>query len=191
MNKVLRSGKWQKCKYAVAALIAIMVFCAFIFSLIAVTLSASAPATNALDNINITNYIPPQPNSTNPALISFSTGSFRIETGEGYLNITNTGDQNLTLTLTMSAIITAYNTQHTDCSLGSILIPNVVTNAHGSKIIPATVNDTAPIVRWTEKPSGYWGYSWSIQASITTNYLFWHPAVSYKTFDFNGSAIIF
>jgi hypothetical protein len=191
VDKVLKSGKWQKYKYAVAALIAIMVFCAFIVSLVAVTLSASAPATNALGNVNITNYIPPQPNSTNPVLISFSTGSFRIETGEGYLNITNTGDQNLTLTLTMSAIITAYNTQHTDYSLGSILIPNVIVNAHGSKIIPATLNDTAPIVDWTEKPSGYWGYSWSVQASITTNYLFWHPEVSYKTFDFNGSAIMF
>ena len=185
-----KSDKWQKYKYAVAALIAIMVFCAFIFSFIAVTLSANAPATKALNNVGITNYIPPEPNSTNPVLISFSTGKWRLELGEGYLNITNTGNQNLTLTLTMAATVTAINQQHTNYDLGSMTIPNVAINAHGSQIISATLNDTTPIVHWTDRPSGYWGYSWSVQASIATNYLFLHPAAGYRTFDFNGSAII-
>jgi len=188
---MFRSERWQKYKYAVAALIAIIVFCAFLFSFVAVTLSANALATKALDNISITQYIPPEPSSTNPVLISFSTGKWRINTEGGYLNVTNTGDQNSTLTLMMTATITAINQQHTSYSLGSITIPNITINAHSSQIISATLNDTTPIVHWTDRPSGYWGYSWSVKASIATNYLFWHPAAGYRTFDFNGSAIIY
>ncbi len=41
-GKLQESGKWQKYKYAVAALIVIMVFCGFFFSYIAVVISASS-----------------------------------------------------------------------------------------------------------------------------------------------------
>jgi len=185
-QKVYKSGKWQKYKYATAAIIVIIVFSTFLASYIAVAIPAEKP----LNVISITNYIPPEANSTNLALISFSTGTYRMYGGEGYLNIANTGDQNLTLTLTMSATVTAINQQQTNYNLGSIVIPKVTVNAHSSKIIPATLNDTTPIVHWTQKPSGYWGYSWSVQASSNVNFLFFHPAVGYKTFEFNGFAIV-
>jgi hypothetical protein len=188
---LVQSGNWQKYKYAVTALIIIIIFCGFLFSYIAVVISASAPATKALNSITITNYIPPEQNSSNPALISFSTGKYTINNGVGYLNISNTGNENQALALTMFATVTAYNQQQLNYNLGSVGIANLVVEAHSSKIIIATLKDTNPIMNWTEKPSGYWGYSWSIQTSISTNYLFWHPAVSYKTFNFNGSAIIF
>jgi len=196
-----KSAKWQQNRYAIAALI---IFCAIISSYIAIATRASnltakpvnsvsnpsyssLSAYETLDNIMITNYVPPLPlNNTNPALISFSTGKWTIENGEGYLNITNAGNQNLTLALTMSAYITAINQEQTNYNLGSISIPNVTINGHSSRIISATINDTTPIVNWTEKPSGYWGYSWSVQASLANN-----PTEGYKTFDFNGSADIY
>lgn len=175
-----------------------MVFCGFLFSYVAIDSSSSNSTTKsvnsvsyasygALNNIIITNYIPPLPlNSTSPVLISFRTGKYTIETGEGYLNITNTGSQNLTLALIMSGNITAINQLQTNYDLGSINIPDVTINGHSSRIISATLNDTTPIVNWTERPSGYWGYSWSIQTSLAAN-----PTVGYKTFDFNGSATFY
>lgn len=181
-------SRWQKYKYAVAALIAIMVFCGFTFSYLGVVIAESAPATKALDNITVTTYVPQQ-ESVNQALFIFSTGSAEIAR-QGYLNITNTGSQNLTLDLTLSATVTAYNQQQTNYNLGSISVTNVAVNAHSSRIISPTLDDKTPIVHWTERPSGYWGYSWYVQASVATNYLFLQTAVGSKTFDFNGSAII-
>jgi hypothetical protein len=176
--------------YAVAALIVISVFCGLIFSYIVVVISDSAPATKALDNISITN-ITLEPNSTNP-LINFR--GFTL--GHGYLEITNTGDQNLTLTLTMSALVNSTNTLYVpniNQYAGSAIIPNITINAHSSRIISATAIDTAPpfhYTGWNQKPSGYWSYSCAVQASIPISYLFWHTTVGCKTFDFTGSEII-
>jgi len=200
---VYYSERWQKYKYAVAALIVIMVFCGFLFSYVGVAIQSSNPTakphptpmpvylTNssygALNNIAITNYIPPLPlNSTIPVLISFSTGKWSIGNGVGYLNITNTSSQSLTLALKMSANITAINQQQTNYNLGTVNLPNVTLSSCSSQIISATLNDTTPIVNWTERPSGYFGYSWSIQASLANN-----PVVGYKTFSFNGSIYLY
>ncbi len=180
MNK---SAKWQKYKYAVASIIVILIFSSLMLSYVAVAISATEP----LNNISISNFAPEPENMTGPSLVSFSTGSWRLNLGQGYLNITNTGDQNVTLTLKMSATT---NIQQTSFNLGSAVIPNVTINAHSSRIISATVNDKTPIVNWTQKPSGYWAYSCSVQASYNINYLFWHPEVGEKTFDFNNGAAI-
>ena len=194
-NKVHKTGKWQKYKYVFAALIAIFVFCGFIFSYVAVVISASAPATKALNNISIINYTI-QPSNTTPPLLSFSEGAYNLSFGQGYLNVTNTGDKKLTLTLTMSAIVSVYDGQdnkNITYNVGSMSIPNVIVNGHSTTNIQATLNDKTPthgIPTMNNKPSGYWSYSCSVQASIPVSYLFWHTTVGCKTFDFTGSETI-
>lgn len=188
MNK---SAKWQQYKYAVAALIAILVFCGLIFSYVTVVISASAPATKALDNILIINYTTLAPNSTNP-LINFRGFTF----GHGYLEITNSADQNLTLTLTLSAVVNSTNALYVPNAneyAGSDIVSNITVDAHSSKIISATATDEASpfhYTGWNQKASGYWSYSCLVQASIPVSYFFWHTTVGCKTFDFTGSETI-
>src|SRR5208283_1693172 len=129
-----------------------------------------------------------QPNSPNTVGISWSIGNYSIELGQDF-NITNTGDQNLTLTLMFSAALTAIGAEKTDYNLGSIAMPNVTLTSHSSRVISANLNSTVPDLNLTEEGGGYFGYSFSVDASIATTYLFWHPTVGYKTFDFNGSIV--
>lgn len=182
------SAKWQKYKYAVAAFIVIMVFCGFLFSYVAVAISASAPAAKALDNIAVTNNFQHQPNMPNTVGILWSITNYSIALGQDF-NITNTGDQNLTLTLMFSAALTAIGAEQTNYCLHSIAIPNVTITSHSSRVISANLNSTVPDLNLTGGSWGYFGYSFSVDASITTDYLFWHPTAGYKTFDFNGSIV--
>ncbi len=182
------SGKWQKYKYAVAALIAIMVFCGFLFSYVAVVTSASASATKALDNIIITNCFQHQPNCPNTVGISDSITNYSIALGQEF-NITNTSDKIIRLTLTCSAALTAIGAEQTNYCLDSIAIPITITS-HSSQVISADLNRTVPFLNLTISGfGGYFGYSFSVDASTTANYLFWHPTVGYKAFDFNGSIV--
>jgi hypothetical protein len=121
--------------------------------------------------------------------ISSSIGNYSIALGQEF-NITNTGDQNLTLTLMFSAALTAIGTEQTNYCLRSIAMPNVTITSHSSQVISANLNNTEPDLNLTTEGIGsYFGYSFSVDASITTNYLFWHPTVGHKTFEFNCSII--
>jgi hypothetical protein len=173
------SAKWQQYKHAVAALIVIIVFCGFLFSYIAVVISASSPATKALNNIDITI------SQTNPpaAIIDGNLVNF----AQGYLNVTNTGDKNVTVTLIMSATVYVWDGyKNIYYNLGSMTIPDSIIGADSTKIIQATINGTEGIF----PEFGAWSYYCSVQASITLNYLFLHPEVANKTIEFNGTASI-
>lgn len=188
-----QSGRWQKYKYAVAALIAIMVFCGFLFSYVDVAISASAPATKALNNIAVSPSTATYELSEAPPLVSFSTGSYRLNFGEGVIEVCNNAYTNVTVTLTVSAIVGCYDgldNRYTNYDLGSVVISNVRLAGLEVDNIQVTLNDTTPIANWTERPSGLWNYTCSVQASIPVNYLFWQTTVGDKTFDFNGLAIV-
>lgn len=184
-----KSGKWQKYKYGVAALIAIVVFCGFLFSYVAVVASASDSATKALNNITITNNFQHQPNCPNTVGVSFCITNYSVALGQEF-NITNARDQNLTLTLKISPALTAIGDEQTNYNLGSIAIPNETLTSHSSRIVSANLNSTEPFLNLTNDGfGGCFGYSFTVDASVTTNYLFWHPTVGYRTFDFNGSIV--
>lgn len=184
-----KSGKWQKYKYAVAALIAIMVFCGFLFSYVAVVISVSDSATKALGNLTVTNCFQHQPSCPNTVGVSFGITNYSVALGQEF-NITNSGGQNLTLTLRFSSALTAIGDEQTDYNLGTVAIPNVTLISHSSQIVSANLNSTVPPLNLTTSGlGGYFCYSFSADASITANYLFWRPTVGYRTFDFNGSIV--
>ena len=185
-NPQLKPTKRQKYQYAVTAILVIIIASTLMLSYVAVTF----PLIDALNKISINNITYQEVNLTTPALVSFSTGNWTLNFSQGYLNITNTGDKDLILNLVLSATVTDINTEHTNYNLGSVTISNVTAAAHSSTIISATLKDTLPIVNWTQKPSGYWGISWSIHASAEVNYLLSHPAFQ-KTFQYQGQMMLY
>ncbi len=203
--RLMRSSmKWQQYKYAAAAFIAIIVFSAFVFSYFAVAL----PAYDSLNNITIAEA------SSHKAdvegewsyLISFNTGKLQYGYGTGYLNITNSGSQDMTLNLWLSGTVVRKFTEETNplnlrlsgnivtmvaeetnYDLGTLAIQNVNVKAHSSTIVPATLNKTAPIVNMS-KTANYWDISYFVQASPSNSYLPWITLS--RTYEFNARALV-
>jgi hypothetical protein len=184
-NLVIKPTKKERYQYAIVAILIIIVTASMLLSFVAVSL----PVVDALNKVSINNVQYQEVTIATPPLVSFSTGNYTLNYGQGYLNITNTGDKDITLNLKMSATITGINTEHTDYPLGSTTIPNVTVKANSSTIVSATVKDTTPIVNWTQRPSGSFTISWSVQASVKVNYL-WHITLQ-KSFEHIDSMNIF
>lgn len=147
------------------------------------------PVTYALNGISINNVTSQESTPNTPSLVTFSTGNWTLNFGYGYLNLTNTGDKDLTLNLKLSARITNFNTEHVNYYLGSTLIRNVTAKAHSSILVSATLNDATPIVHWAQRPSGSWSYCWSVQASANVHCLLPHSALQ-RTFEHTGQVIL-
>ncbi|MGA2681932.1 MAG: hypothetical protein ABSF44_09050 [Candidatus Bathyarchaeia archaeon] len=173
-------------KYAVTAILVIIIAFSVMLYLDVNTL----PVTHALNNISIKEVTSQESTPTTPSLITFSTGNSTLNFGYGYLNITNTGNKDLTLNLKLSARITNINTDNVNYYLGSTTISNVKVQGHSSTIISATLKDPTPIVHWTQRASGFFAYSWSVQASANVHCLLPHPALQ-RTFTYQGQMILF
>lgn len=185
-NLHVKSTKRQQYQYAAAAILIITVTTSLMLSYVAIAL----PVTSALNKLSINNVAYREVSIDTPPLVSFSTGNYTLNYGQGYLNITNEGDKDLTLNLKMSASIIGINAEHTNYYLGSTTIPNVTAKGHSSTIVSATIKDATPIVNWTQKPSGSWTISWSVQASADVNYLLWHTALQ-KSFEYTEHMTVF
>lgn len=174
-------------RYIVAPILVMIIVSSLLLSYVAVAL----PVTDALNNISISNVTSQESSPTTLPLISFILGNGTMTLGQGYFNITNTGNEDFTVSLKLSATVTWMNTGIINYCLGSTTIPKVTVKGHSSTIISATVNDSTPIVsEWGSKASGSWIYSWSVQASANVNYLFLHPAM-HESFSHTDYAIFY